>query len=353
MIRFSAFSHNKRDVTQSASVSLPLVQYQPLFLGGFPSHLLFLALHPVLVQSWVIGRIPPCDFCEAGDWGCIGFDQCRLLLKACPGAIAPKGARFHPCTAFVRVSAFRPVPKHLPLGMSNFCEDVLGRRVPGVVRPSSHNGVEIPHDLPCRGLLMCVQVGSYRPHMFEDFFLLWDGQQCSLPAPAFPDMESQDVQPFLDMDYPGFGFAEWQSSILEELLQSWSGVGFQYFPGRSRGHKVLGVSNNRHSFVGSFAQGWGFGSSIRPCSLAQPFHPLQCHVCPQWGTHSALWRARVRWREEADFDHSCLQPLAECALPLQSCKLFFQGRTPQGEDRFERQCGPDPEPLPPASPRSG
>src|SRR4030095_14260124 len=83
MIRFYAFSHNKRDVTQGASVSLPLVQYQPLFLVGFPSHLLFLALRPVLVQSWVIGRIPPCDLCEAGDRGCIGFDQCRLLLKEC------------------------------------------------------------------------------------------------------------------------------------------------------------------------------------------------------------------------------------------------------------------------------
>jgi len=56
MIRFYAFTRYKWDVTQSASVSLFLVQYQPLFLVGFPSHLLLLALRPVLAQSWVIGE---------------------------------------------------------------------------------------------------------------------------------------------------------------------------------------------------------------------------------------------------------------------------------------------------------
>ena len=165
MIRFYAFTRYKWDMTQSASVSLFLVQYQPLFLVGFPSHLLLLALRPVLAQSWVIGGISPCDLREAGDRGCVGFDQRRLLLEECPIAIAPKVACFHPVTSFVRVSAFRPIPEHLPLGMSDFCEDVFGRGVPVIVRPSSHNGVEIPHDLRCRGLLMCVQVGSYRPYM--------------------------------------------------------------------------------------------------------------------------------------------------------------------------------------------
>jgi hypothetical protein len=29
------------------------------------------------------------------------------------------------------------------------------------------------------GLLMCVQIGTYGPHMFEDFCLLRDGQQCT------------------------------------------------------------------------------------------------------------------------------------------------------------------------------
>src|SRR6266446_10152263 len=75
MIRFYAFSHYEWDFTQSASISLFLVQRQPLFLVGFPSHLLLLALRPVLAQSWVIGRILPCDFCEACDRGCVGLHQ--------------------------------------------------------------------------------------------------------------------------------------------------------------------------------------------------------------------------------------------------------------------------------------
>ena len=48
MIRFYAFSCYERDSTQSASVSLLLVQYQPLFRVGFPSHLVLLPLCPVL-----------------------------------------------------------------------------------------------------------------------------------------------------------------------------------------------------------------------------------------------------------------------------------------------------------------
>ena len=78
MIRFYGFSLYKWDGTQSASVSLFLVQYQPLFRVGFPAHVLLLALCPVLAQSWVIGGVLPCDLGEAGDWGCVGFDQCCL-----------------------------------------------------------------------------------------------------------------------------------------------------------------------------------------------------------------------------------------------------------------------------------
>src|SRR5882672_10798133 len=109
MIRFYVFSWYKRDGTQSASIPLSLVQHQPLFRKGFPSHLLLLALYPVLAQSRVIGRTLSLDFGEAGDRGCIGFDQfCRPFLK-CPVAIVPKIACFHPRTPFVRVSAFCPI----------------------------------------------------------------------------------------------------------------------------------------------------------------------------------------------------------------------------------------------------
>jgi hypothetical protein len=167
MIRFYVFPGYKWDGTQSASIPLFLVQHQPLFRKGFPSHLLLLSLYPVLAQSRVVGRVSPCNLGEAGDRGCVGFDQCRLCLEKCPVAVAPKVACFHPFTSFVRVSAFGPHPEHLPLGMADFGEDVFGRRVPVVVRPSTNNGVEIPNDLHSRGLLMCVQVGSYRPYVFN------------------------------------------------------------------------------------------------------------------------------------------------------------------------------------------
>ena len=192
MIRFYAFSPYEGDVTQRASVSLFLVQYQPLFLVGFPSHLLLLALRPVLAQGWVIGGMPPCDFGEACDRGCVGLHQFRLSFPECPITVVPKIARFHPFLAFIRVSALRPGPEHLPLGMSNLLKDVFGCTVPVILRPSPYDRVECFDYLPCRGLLMCVQVGPRRSHVLEDFFLLWDGQQCSL-FPEFPDVKPQEV----------------------------------------------------------------------------------------------------------------------------------------------------------------
>ena len=74
-----------------------------------------------------------------------------------------------------------------------------------VVRPSPYDRVECLYYSHSRGLLVCVQVGTYGPQVFEDFFLLWDGQQCSL-FPEFPDVKPQEVKPFRDMYDPGFPF---------------------------------------------------------------------------------------------------------------------------------------------------
>ena len=244
--------YSKWDSTQNASISLSLVQYQPLFLIGFPSHLLLLTLHPVLAQRWVIGRVLPCDLREAGDRGCIGLHQFRLSFPECPITVVPKIAGFHPFPAFVWVAAFRPYPEHLPLGMSNLLKDVFGCTVPVIIRPSPYDRVEFLDYMPCRGLLMGVQVGSYCPHVFEDFFLLWDGQQFTL-FPESPDVKPQEVKPFCDVHDPGFGFTECQSTFLKKLLYPWSGIGFQYLPGRGRDHTVIGVAYDRYAFVESFA----------------------------------------------------------------------------------------------------
>ena len=237
MICLYAFSRYKWDGTQSASVSLFLVQHQPSFRVGFPFHLPLLALRPIVAQSWIIGGIFPCDLREAGDGDGVGLDQFCLPFTECPIAVVPKVAAFYPSTAFSRVSAFRPDPKHLPLGMSDLLEDLLGCTVPVIIRPSSYDGVELPHDLPCGGLLLCVQVGSGGSYRFEHLFFLWDGQQFPL-FPECPDVKPQKVQPLFYVDYPGFGFTECQPSFLEALFQSWSGIGFQYFPCRGRDHKV-------------------------------------------------------------------------------------------------------------------
>jgi hypothetical protein len=212
MIRFYAFARKKWDTTQSASVSLLLVQGQPLLFVGFPSHLPLFALVPVRVQRWVEGRISPFDFDEAGDRGFVGLDQFRLPFLERPIAVVPEVASFHPFPAFVRVSALRPVPEHLPLGMSDFLEGSTGCTVPVVVRPSPYDRVEVSNHLHRRGLLVRVQTGTYRPQMSEDFFLLWRGQQFSL-FPEFPDVKPQEVKPVVDVYHPGFRFTERQSSI--------------------------------------------------------------------------------------------------------------------------------------------
>jgi hypothetical protein len=169
--------------------------------------------------------------------------------------------------------------------MSNLLKDVFGRTVSVIIRPSPSDRVECLDSLPCRGLLMCVQVGSRRSHVLEDFFLVWDGQPFPL-FPEFPDGKPQEVQPFFDMHYPGFRCIECQASFLEELFYSRSGIGFQYFPCRGRCHKVIGRANDIYPFVVTFATAWGFGSSIGIFGVAQPFHPIQCHMCQQWGNLS-------------------------------------------------------------------
>ena len=205
-------------MTQSAPIFLFLEQHQPLFRVGFPSYLSLLTLYPIFLERWVIGGISPCDLGEAGDRGCVGLDQFRLsFFLECPVAIAPKVACFYPFTSFIRVSAFRPYPEHLPLGMSDLSKGIFGCTVSVVVCPSSYYRIERLDYLHCRGLLMCVQIGTYGPCVFQDLFLLWDGQQCS-PLPKFPDVKPKEVKPFCDMHYPGFGFTECQSSFLEKLL---------------------------------------------------------------------------------------------------------------------------------------
>ena len=312
MVRFYGFSRNELDSTQGAPIFLSLEQHQPLFRVGFPSYLSLLALYPVLFERWVIGGISPCDLGEACDRGCIGLDQfCLSFPVECPVAVALEGADYPPFTSFLRMSAFCPYPKHLPLGMSNLLKDMFGCTVSGVVCPSSYHRIERPNNLHCQGLLMCVQVGTYVPYVFTDFFLLWDGQQLSL-LPEFPDVKPQEVKSFCDMHNPGFSFTECQSSFLEKLLQAWSGVGFQYFSCGGRCHTVIGIAYNCYAFIDSLAKGWGFRSSIGVFCVEQPFHPIQCHICQQWRNYPSLWCPCICGREEADFDHSCFQPLTQC-----------------------------------------
>ncbi len=96
MIRLNVFSRYKWDGTQCASISLSLVQHQPLFHRGFPSHLFFLALLPIRPQGRVIGRMSSYNLLEPGDRGLIGFDQCGLSIPKCPVAILLEVASFHP-----------------------------------------------------------------------------------------------------------------------------------------------------------------------------------------------------------------------------------------------------------------
>jgi hypothetical protein len=42
---------------------------------------------------------------------------------------------------------------------------------------------------------------------------------------------------------------------------------------------VIGVANNRYTFVVASAKGWGLGASVCVFRVEQPFHPIQCHIC--------------------------------------------------------------------------
>src|SRR5262245_61058840 len=90
-----------------------------------------------------------------------------------------------------------PTSRHMPAGMSDFLEDVLGSTVPVITR--------------------------------------------------------QEAKPFFDVHDLGFGLTECQPSLLEELFHPWSGIGFQYVPSKGRDHKVIGVAHDGYAFVQAFA----------------------------------------------------------------------------------------------------
>jgi hypothetical protein len=217
MIHVYACSHYAWDVTPRASVSLLLVQPQPLLLGGCPSHWLCLALRPVLAQGWVLGGMPPCALGATGDRDGIGRPPFRLSRPACPRTVVPTIAGLHPLPACVRVSALCPAPAHLPWGISHLVTDVRGRTGPVIMRPSPYDRVACLDFLPCRGVLMCVQIGSQRSHVLEHFCLLWDGPPFAL-FPAFPAVQPQEVQPFWARHDPGCGFPARQAAGLQELF---------------------------------------------------------------------------------------------------------------------------------------
>ena len=157
---------------------------------------------------------------------------------------------------------------------------------------------------------MSVQVGTYSPGMFQDFFLLRDGQQYS-PLPEFPDVKPKKVKPSCDMHYPGFGCTECHPSFLEKFFQSRSGVGFQYFPCWGHCHKVIGIANDCNAFIDASALSWGFGPSICVFRVEQAFHPIQGNVREQWGDDSSLWCPCFRGRVVAEFDHPRFQPTTQ------------------------------------------
>jgi hypothetical protein len=152
-----------------------------------------------------------------GDRGGIGRPPFRLSRPACPRTVVPTIAGLHPLPACVRVSALCPAPAHLPWGISHLVTDVRGRTGPVIMRPSPYDRVACLDFLPCRGVLMCVQIGSQRSHVLEHFCLLWDGPPFAL-FPAFPAVQPQEVQPFWARHDPGCGFPARQAAGLQELF---------------------------------------------------------------------------------------------------------------------------------------
>jgi hypothetical protein len=282
---------------------------QPLLRAGCPAHLLLLALRPVWAPRWVIGGMAPGALRDAGERGGSGLHQCRLACPTCPRTVVPNLAGFHPFSALVRVAAFRPPPAPRPVGMSHLLQDVCGGTVPVILRPAPYDRVKFLDSMPCRGVLMGVQGGAECPHGFENFFLRWDGQPLTL-FPACPDVKPQEVHPFCDVHDPGFGFLECQATCVEQLCHPWSRIGCQYFPGRGRAHTVIGGAYDRYAFVASLAGGRGFGWSIWPCGLPQPFHAIPCPLGQEWGKDAALGRAGVRGRDAAACDDSGVPPAA-------------------------------------------
>ena len=152
MIRFYAFSHYEWDVTQRASVSLSLVQHQPLFLVGFPSHLLLLALRPVVAQGWVKGECFPVTFVKR----VIGLRRAAPVPPFLPRMSNNRRSEhsgLSPSSCFYSGVGVSPTSRASAIG--HVLKDVFGRTVPVIMRPSRMTGLSALMTCPA-GVCLCV-----------------------------------------------------------------------------------------------------------------------------------------------------------------------------------------------------
>jgi hypothetical protein len=310
VIDLYGLARDELDTTQGTFIFLVPVDYPAFCRDGFPGHLLFAAFGPVRALCRIVGSGFPHDFLVAGDRGLVGFHQFDPIGSERPVAVVQEVADLHPFTWLLGVSAFRPSPEHLPLSVPDLIEGLAGADMSVVIRPSPDNRVEFLDHLSGGGLLVRLQIVFDPSQVPQDLVFLGDDERFR-PATEFPDVEPEEVEPFIDVNDPGLRFANRQAAISEESFDTGSDVGFQYFSCRGRHHEVVGVADQIDPLVESSAVGRGSEASAWPFAAKQPLHPVQCHVRQQGGYYAPLRGAGVRGRGLAEFDHSCFEPSAD------------------------------------------
>ena len=102
---------------------------------------------------------------------------------------------------------------------------------------------------------LLAEEGGERSAMRADLLLLRSDQQ--LAVGKVPDVEAEEVEPVIDMDDAGLGFAQLQPAAGEERGQSRDDVVFEHLPRRGGDHEVVGIPDEVDASIASFAAGRG------------------------------------------------------------------------------------------------
>jgi len=154
-----------------------------------------------------------------------------------------------------------------------------------VVHPPPNDGIEVPDDLPCRCLLVALEVRLDAPQVHGHLVL--GGTDEQLPVEA-TNVEAKEVEPVIHMDDAGLRFTQLQTAGCQELCDLGDHVFLKDLLGGCGHHEVVRVTDDVQATIETFPTGGGHVLPPRVFRAEQPFQTIERNVRQERRDDAAL-----------------------------------------------------------------